>query len=185
MTRPAYGSRVAAARLGNRTRDRLFFRRAGKAQRARRYVRGHDATHLYPPYECFPLSPSRIRITPRLRQPPLVVHRRRNVQVVDAARGVDQVALGRKRIEQRLVHPLALWPDIRAFTPVFDGLCPAMTECDFQPVGRNSAAYCADRQLKSAEYAINASQTRLWLFHPTRLKLRYLCCAIQEQSPSV
>jgi catechol 2,3-dioxygenase-like lactoylglutathione lyase family enzyme len=23
-----------------------------------------------------------------------------------------------------------------------------------QPVGRNSAAYCADRQLKSAEYAI-------------------------------
>ena len=40
------------------------------------------------------------------------------------------------------------------------GTSPAMTECNFQPVGRNSKAYCADRELKSAEYAA--------LFRPTR-----------------
>jgi hypothetical protein len=54
-----------------------------------------------------PLSPllrtitrlSRIRITPRLRQPALVLHRRGGVHVVDAARRVDKIALGRERIE--------------------------------------------------------------------------------------
>jgi hypothetical protein len=63
------------------------------------------------------------------------------------------------------------------------GTSPAMTACYFQPVGRNSdlsaealakaEAYCADRPLNSAEYAIARRRracTRLWLFRPTRCR---------------
>src|SRR3954452_16462792 len=54
-----------------------------------------------------PPHPSRIRITRRLRRPALIVRRRSRVHVIDAARCIDQIALRRERIEQRLVHPLA------------------------------------------------------------------------------
>src|SRR6266568_7354401 len=42
-----------------------------------------------------------------------------------------------------------------------------------QPVGRNSEAYCADRQLKSAEYASLFRPTRFLTFPPPSLSLRW------------